>query len=211
MDFGAEQFQRSENVSRETIERLQLYASLLEAWNPSSKLVSGSTLADVWFRHFLDSSQLSRHLPECASLCADLGSGGGFPGMVLAILAAERRPDLRFALIEANLRKCEFLKQVSMQTGVPVEVLRDRAESCHPQEADIVVARGLAPLTRLVGLAERHLRTGGVCIFPKGASHESEVLDAKSRWEFTIDRVQSVTRKTSALLILRDIRHVASG
>ena len=211
VNFDAAEFQRIENVSRETIDRFQLYLSLLEAWNPAAGLIAESTVPNIWFRHFLDSAQLFRHVPNRAKLCADLGSGGGFPGMVLAILAAERRPELRFALIESNLRKCEFLWQVSMQTGVSVEVLSGRAETCTPQEADIVTARGLAPLHKLIGLAERHLRIGGSCIFPKGASHRAEIRAAENHWEFTIKKVQSATLETSSLLILNDIRRVANG
>ncbi len=205
MTFDAAQFQEHENVSRETIERLELYLSLLEAWNPSAGMIAKSTFADIWFRHVLDSAQLLRHFPNEARTGVDLGSGGGFPGMVLAVMSAERRPELQFALIEANQRRCQFLRHVSICTGVSVEVVSGRVESCVPQEADVVTSRGLASLIKLVGLAERHLKTGGTCVFPKGASHEVEIEEAEHVWEFTIENEPSVTREESAVLVLSDI------
>ena len=120
-DFAAQS-----NVSRETLERLDVYADLLRRWTRKINLVSKGSLEGLWTRHFLDSAQLLTLAPESSVSWADLGSGGGFPGAVVAVLAAETRPDLKVTLVESDQRKAVFLRTVLRETGVAGDVLTAR-------------------------------------------------------------------------------------
>lgn len=193
------------DVSRETVERLDLYASLIAMWTSTVNLVAKSTLPDLWTRHILDSGQLLEHLPAGADHWADLGSGGGFPGMVIAILAAEKHPGLRVTLVEADLRKAAFLTTAAQRTGLATKVCARRLESLDPLRADVVSARALAPLARLLGHAERHLAHGGRAIFPKGAAHEAEIREALERWRFSVQKHPSRTDPEAVVLCIGDI------
>ena len=196
------------DVSRETAERLAEYASLLRAWNPKINLVSKQTLADLESRHFADSAQLLALAPRDATTWADLGSGGGFPGLVIAILAAESRPGLRVTLVESDQRKAVFLRTVAQRTGVPVTVLADRIETIPPLGADVLSARALAPLTTLLDHADRHLSPSGTALFPKGANWRAEVDEALERWRFRCENLPSVTSPDGAILRIGEIHRV---
>ncbi len=193
------------DVSRETCGRLELYESLLKKWNPEINLVSRATLGEIWTRHFADSAQLLFCAPETARHWVDLGSGGGFPGLVVAILARELRPGLSVTLVESDLRKCTFLREVARQTGTPVTVLAERAESLPPLDADVVSARALAPLRDLLRLAARHLKPGGTALFPKGANHDSELSDALETFRFTFQKRASQTDPQAVILAIGDL------
>lgn len=199
-------FKNAENVSRETMERLREYARLLVEWNASAGLVGTSTIGDLWYRHFLDSAQLLRFCPGGKASWLDLGSGGGFPGMVLAIVAADRYPLSRFTLVEANQRKCQFLKLVARRTGVFAEIKACRTESLEAQNADVVTARALAPMKKLVELAYPHLGRGGICLFPKGRNAEVEISEARTAWKFSVERHQGVVDASSSILLIRGLQ-----
>ncbi|PQV56645.1 16S rRNA (guanine527-N7)-methyltransferase [Defluviimonas denitrificans] len=193
------------DVSRETWGRLELYDSMLRKWNPAINLVSRTTLDDIWARHFLDSAQLFMLAPNAARLWADLGAGGGFPGLVIAILAQELRPGLSVTLVESDQRKCTFLREVARQTGTPVTVLTQRAEDLPPLHADIVSARALAPLRDLLHLAERHLTPAGTALFLKGANHDAELSDALETFRFTFQKRASQTDPQAVILSIGDL------
>ncbi len=193
------------DVSRETQARLQTYAGLLEKWNPRINLVSRNTLGALWTRHFLDSAQLLDLAPETARLWCDLGSGGGFPGLVLAILAPERRPGHHFTLIESDQRKAAFLRTVLRETGAGATILDSRIEDAPPQAADIVSARALAPLPELLGLAARHLAPNGTGIFPKGARHEDELRESLELWQFRCEKLPSQTDPDAVILRISEL------
>ncbi len=193
------------DVSRETQARLQTYAGLLEKWNPRINLVSRATLGALWTRHFLDSAQLLDLAPETTRHWCDLGSGGGFPGLVLAILAPERRPGLRFTLIESDQRKAAFLRTVLRETGAGATVLDSRIEDAPPQTADIVSARALAPLPALLGLAARHLAPQGTGIFPKGVRHEDELRESLELWHFRCEKLPSQTDPDAVILRISEL------
>ena len=142
--------------------------------------------------------------PDAASWC-DLGSGGGFPGLVVAILAAEKRPGLQVTLIEADQRKAAFLRTVLRETGVAAQVIDARIEETPPQSSDVVSARALAPLAALVDLARRHLSPQGVCIFPKGARHAEEIADALELWRFDCETVPSRTDEAAVILKISEL------
>ena len=196
------------NVSHETIERLRLYADLLRVWNPSAGLVAKSTLPELWTRHFLDSAQLLKAAPNSEVRWIDLGTGGGLPGLVLAILCIEHRPSDEFVLVESNSRKCEFLKTVCRETGVRVKILHDRAERLEPQAADVATARALSSLSQLLFFASRHLVEGGMALFLKGSGRQSEIEEAKRKWTFSLTEMPSVTSNTGAVLKVIDIRRI---
>src|SRR6516162_5253130 len=167
-------------VSRETLARLAAYVALLEAWSTRINLVGRATLADPWRRHILDSAQLRPFVPAAARSLVDLGSGAGFPGLVLAILGV---PGV--ALVEADSRKCAFLVEAARITGARITVLATRIEALSPRPFDVVTARALAPLERLIGLARPLLATDGLCLFLKGADTAAELTLARRRWKMT--------------------------
>jgi 16S rRNA (guanine527-N7)-methyltransferase len=188
--------------------RLEVYAALLRKWNPAINLVSSGTLGDAARRHFLDSAQLLDLAPAQAMTWADLGSGGGFPGMVVAILAATLRPALVVTLVEADQRKAEFLRTVSRETGVDVQICVQRIEVCPPLDSSVVSARALAPLAQLCEFGSRHMSENGVCLFMKGAHFEAEVEAARMSWDFHMDVIPSKADANARILVLRDLHRV---
>jgi len=195
-----------QNVSRETFERLEIFAAALAKWQRAINLVSGATLPELWARHFLDSAQIYRHSRETAGLWLDIGTGGGFPGLVCAALAADDRPTQRFTFIESDLRKCSFLRTVAVEMGLTVNILTRRIEDAPPQNADILSARALAPLTKLCDHAARHLAPDGVALFLKGATHAREIREALETWSMTLDIIPSQTAQGAVILKIGDIR-----
>ena len=193
------------DVSRETAGRLDLLVAHLARWNAAINLVGRSTLGEVWTRHILDSAQLLDLAPDGVRTWADLGSGAGFPGLVIAILAAERLRDLHVTLVEADRRKAEFLRSTARLCGVEITVHADRIDAVPPLRADVVSARALAPLTDLLGFAARHLRPGGAALFSKGAGHEAEIAAALERWRFSVQKHRSRTDRDSVVLRIGDI------
>ncbi len=191
------EFQRLTGVSRETLERFDTYAKSLRRWRRAVNLVGSATLRDVWRRHFLDCAQLWPHLPSPAGRVVDLGSGAGFPGLVLAILGAG---DVH--LIESDGRKVAFLREAARVTATQVTIHAARIEAVAPLRAGVVTARGCAPLKRLLPLASRHLRTGGICLFPKGRHVDAELTEAKKKWNMRIGRVPSRSDPSGVILKL---------
>ncbi|MGR3460768.1 MAG: 16S rRNA (guanine(527)-N(7))-methyltransferase RsmG [Roseovarius sp.] len=173
------------DVSRETKERLDLYTTLIEKWNPRINLVSRASLPDLQARHFQDSAQLHALVPAPVAHWADLGSGGGFPGLVIAILAQETGSPARVTVVESDARKSAFLRTVIRETGIAASVRTERIEKMDPLAADVISARALADLPTLLGYAARHLAPGGTALFPKGATWRQELAEAQSKWQFT--------------------------
>ncbi|MGG7645350.1 16S rRNA (guanine(527)-N(7))-methyltransferase RsmG [Rhodovulum sp. YNF3179] len=201
-------FLAARDVSRETLERLDIYAALLAKWNPAINLVSRASLADLWTRHFLDSAQLFDLAPGQAQRWADLGSGGGFPGMIVAILAAAERPGFSVTLVESDARKSAFLVRAAQETGIAVDIRTARAESLPSLQADVVSARALAPLLRLLPLAQQHLVEGGVALLPKGAQHAQEIAAALETWRFEVQKYPSRTDSAGVILKIGGISRV---
>ncbi|MBE0453435.1 16S rRNA (guanine(527)-N(7))-methyltransferase RsmG [Roseovarius autotrophicus] len=197
-----------EDVSRETNERLGIYSALLEKWNPRINLVSRASLANHRIRHFADSAQLHDLAPHPVDHWADLGSGGGFPGLVIAILALDAGSPARVTLVESDVRKSAFLNTVIRETGVKATVVTGRIEAIPPLKADVLSARALADLTVLLGFADRHLKPGGTALFPKGVTWQDELRDAQSAWQFTSHVVKSKTEAGPVILRVRGISRV---
>lgn len=189
--------------------RIAAYEALVRRWNPRINLVAPSTLADLRDRHVADSAQLFALAPPDWRHWADLGSGAGFPGLVVAILAAQARPAGRVALVESDRRKAAFLATVRRELGLDCDIHADRIERLAPLGADIVTARALAPLDRLLPLARRHLRPGGTALFPKGARGVAEeIAAAQGDWSFDLDRLPSRTSTGSVILRIGNIERV---
>lgn len=186
------------DVPRETIERLEVYAELLRRWNPKINLVSPSTLVDLWTRHMTDSLQLSG-LAKAEGHWVDLGSGGGFPGLVIAIANADS-PTSTTTLVESDQRKATFLRTVIRETGITADVIARRIETIQPLSGDVLSARALAPLDMLLSFAERHRAVDGICLFPKGETWTQEVAAAEVNWRFRYEAVPSKTNAASVIL-----------
>jgi 16S rRNA (guanine527-N7)-methyltransferase len=198
--LGAEGFAARIDVSRETLERLTLYLELLRRWQRAINLVGPATLADPWRRHVLDSAQLLAHLPAPAGPLVDLGSGAGFPGLALALLGV---PEV--ALIEADRRKAQFLREVARATGATVTVHNERIEHLAGWPAAAVTARALAPLPRLLALAERFLTPDSVCLFLKGPALARELIDAGKSWHMVPEMFPSLSASSGIVLKLRGV------
>ncbi len=196
------------SVSRETILRLEEYEELIRRWNPRINLVSSGTLDDLWGRHFADSAQLLDLAPKRARLWADLGSGGGFPGLVIAILAAEARPELGITLVESDQRKAAFLATAARTLGLSVDVRPERIEGLPRIGADVLSGRALGPLDTLLRYAQRHLAADGVALFPKGARVDAELARALEHWRFSYQKEPSKTDTTGIVLIIGGISRV---
>jgi 16S rRNA (guanine527-N7)-methyltransferase len=197
------------DVSRETFDALKAYAALVERWNLAINLVSKGSLPDLWTRHLADSAQIFAMNVTEATSWIDLGSGGGFPGIVVAILAREHQPQLNVTLVEADLRKATFLRQAAQSLDLTVTVRSERIESLEPLNADVLSARALAALPELLGFADRHLHPGGLAIFPKGARYQDELTQARKTWDFDVDTRPSLSEAEAAILLIRNIhRHV---
>lgn len=196
------------NVSRETLDGLHAYAALLQKWNAHINLVAASTLPDFWDRHIIDSAQLFTHAPANARHWVDLGSGGGLPALVCAILAKEHLPECQFTLVESDARKAAFLVTAVREFGLNAKVLTTRAETTPPQSADVVSARALAPLPQLLEWVGRHLAKDGVALLPKGKNYTEELAAAQREWHFDLALFDSQTDPLAKLLILKDITRV---
>jgi 16S rRNA (guanine527-N7)-methyltransferase len=200
LPLSAEAFAEQLDVSRETLQRLTVYLDLLRRWQPAINLVGPATLADPWRRHFLDSAQLAAHLPPATTNLVDLGSGAGFPGMVLALLGVRG-----VHLIEADRRKAEFLRAVARATGTRVTIHAARIERMPAWPAEVIVARALAPLPRLLELAERFVAADGVCLLLKGKSVVGELTSARVSWHMVTEMLPSRSGRTGVVLQLRGV------
>lgn len=196
------------DVSRETSSDLKSLLDLVEKWNSTINLVAPSTLTTGWERHIVDSAQLWRHAAISQGTWLDIGSGAGFPGLVIAILARELAPDLRLVLVESDQRKSVFLREAGRQLGLSTRVICDRAEKIPPIGARILSARALASMTQLLSFAERHLAPTGLAVFAKGRSGEAELEEARRHWAFQIESHPSSVEPEAVVYKVWEIRHV---
>jgi 16S rRNA (guanine527-N7)-methyltransferase len=187
-------------VSRETLARLEAYADLLIRWSARINLVGRDTVADLWRRHMLDSAQLRPLMPSAAQSVVDLGSGAGFPGLVLAILGAAG-----VELIEADSRKAAFLREAARVTAAEATIRPCRIAAVPPHQVDVVTARALAPLDKLLDLAEPFIGPDTICLFPKGEKAAAELTLARKGWRMTASMHDSITDPRGVVLCLRQI------
>lgn len=182
------------------LDKLDAYIANLEKWQRAINLVGRKTLEDPWRRHILDSAQLVPLLPETAVKIADLGSGAGLPGLVLAIMTGA---DVH--LIESDQRKATFIRETARVTGTVVTIHAARIENVTPLGADVVTARALAPLDRLLPWAHRHLTSGGKSLLLKGAEVDEELTLARKKWRMNLSRKRSLSDASGTVLILDDL------
>lgn len=216
-EFASELKALGTNVPRGTLNRLETYAALLQKWQAKINLVGPATLPDLWRRHFLDSAQLLpllHSLPRAGEgnssmgdggggVLVDLGSGAGFPGLVLAIMTG-----WRVHLIDSDQRKCAFLRQVALDCGVldRVTIHAKRIEQVTGIAADVVTARACAPLDELLGLAAPFVGEGGACLFLKGAQAEEELTQARRRWTMGVESRGSISDPGGKILIITQLK-----
>lgn len=195
------------DVSRETLERLEQYEALVRKWNPKINLVSKTTLDDFRHRHVTDSVQIVSLAGEVTNW-ADFGSGGGMPGLVAAIILAEKQPGARVTLVESDKRKAAFLRVASQELGIQTQIVSRRIEDSPNLNADVISARALAPLAKLLDYAQLHLAEDGLCLFLKGENYEQEIAESLESWRFQSEVLPSQTNPSAVILRIKDIRRV---
>ena len=192
-------------VSRETMDKLKAYEASLCEWQNRMNLVSKNSLESAWQRHFQDSMQLFSLLPQ-QGVVYDFGSGAGFPGMVLAVMAAEKTPYLKFKLIESIKKKTLYLNEVKKITGISnVEVLNKRIEDIPAEAADVITSRAMASLSDLLNYAQKFCTSKTKCIFLKGKSYADEIAEAEKLWKFKAEVLPSQESDEGVILIITDI------
>lgn len=195
------------NVSRETETRLTAFTEIFNKWARAVNLVSASTINDLETRHISDSLQIAQFAPDIGNLWVDFGTGGGFPGLIVAALQADTHPERKFVLVESDQRKGTFLREAARVMKIDVRVVTSRIEHLAPLKADIISARALAPLEQLCDYTHRHLASSGTAVFLKGEGYAKEVATAKhAGWTFDLDYKGSVTLAGSVIVILRNLK-----
>jgi 16S rRNA (guanine527-N7)-methyltransferase len=188
------------NVSRETFERLEAYVSLLREESARQNLVSASTLQNLWGRHIIDSAQLIRFEPEAGSSWADIGSGAGLPGIVIACLV--KGP---VTLIEPRRLRADFLHRVSESLGLNTQVVLGKAERAEG-EYDVITARAVARLTDLLRISAHLSTKNTVWVLPKGRNSAAELAEAQQSWQGMFHVEQSVTDAESKIVVATGVR-----
>ena len=196
-ELSPDDFAKAANVSRETLGHLKVYVDLLKEWNAKHNLVSDNSLADVWRRHIWDSAQLIQYVPPATKTLVDLGSGAGFPGLVLAELL---RGKAQVTLYESTGKKAEFLKAAASRMGVMVQVRNGRAENAPQQSFDVVTARAVAPLAKLLGYAQHFWGKDTIGLFLKGQNVVSELTEAHISWKMTVREHVSLTSPSGVIV-----------
>lgn len=195
------------NVSRETYDKLTTYVRMLKEWQQKFNLVSNNSLSEVWERHVSDSAQLFKYLPDDIDSVYDLGSGAGFPGLVLAIMAQEQRPDLKFRLIESITKKTVYLNAVKTELKLEnVSIVNERAEKLKFPAAGVITARAMTALENLLTYAERLANRQTLMIFPKGRSYKEELTVVQKKWNFKLSVKKNEVSSDGVILLLENVR-----
>lgn len=195
------------DVSRETIARLEQLAELVVRWNPAINLVAAASVPEIMTRHIADSAQIVPLAPASPTSWVDVGAGGGFPGLVVAAILAETSPRTTVTLVESDRRKAAFLLTAAQAMGLRPVIRDERIEALEPQGADVLSARALAPLDRLLGLTSRHIAPDGIALFLKGRNVAAEIADARRTWRFDLAISPSLTDSDARILRIGGIAH----
>ena len=198
-------FIKSLNVSRETLKCFYEYKTLLSKWNEKINLVSKNTLVDIWERHFLDSGQIIKHVEASGKRWVDVGSGAGFPGLVVALLLRDREIDCNLVLVEKNPKKGFFLNEVIRKLNLNVEVVNDNIYTLEPLNADILTARAFSELNNLIEISFRHRKKEGLCLFLKGENYGFELDKTLNYWFFDYDVVESLSSSSGKIIRVKKI------
>ena len=207
--FGPEDFAEQADVSRETLARLKLYASMLKDWNARQNLVSRGSLETMWLRHFWDSAQLAQYIPTSATSLVDLGSGAGFPALVLAEVLRGR--GLRLVLYESTQKKQEFLSAVARRLDLQIEIRPARIEAARAEIFDVVTARACAPLPKLLDYAQAFWGPRTVALFLKGQNVGAELTAAHNCWTMEVSKYPSRSSSSGTVLEIRGLKRVAAN
>ena len=195
------------NVSRETISDLEKYVELLTEWNNKMNLVSRKSLPEVWTRHVLDSGQLIGFLPQTVANIVDLGSGAGFPGLVLAILLKQKSPQTKLILIESISKKTMFLNTVCQRLQLKnVIVKNERIENCVFKNVDVITARALASLSLLCKYAHCVADEKTKMLFLKGKNYVQEIAESEKYWQYELSTYQNKYCSDGVILELSNLR-----
>ena len=197
------------DVSRETLDALKYFEDLVVLWNPAINLISNSSVSDLWSRHIVDSAQLFLFTLPDEGLWLDVGSGGGFPGIVVSIVAKELAPSLRVVLVESDNRKCVFLRTVIRGLGLSVKVINDRIENVKLDDVVYLSARALRNLNSLLFIVENNVSRETVCVFPKGRSYKKELVESQKNWKFDFNLIDSNTSEDSKVIVLKGLERVS--
>ena len=198
-------FLKNLNVSRETINKLCQYETLLSKWNSKINLISKNTFANIWNRHFLDSGQIIKHVDASRKRWVDVGSGAGFPGLVVALLLRDRKIDCEMILAEKSSKKVFFLNEVIRQLDLKVKVLNDDIGTIEPLKADILTARAFSELNDLIQIAHIHRKYRGVCLFLKGENYRVELDKTLNYWFFDYDIFDSLSNPSGKIIRVKNI------
>lgn len=204
MDFpenGKDFFLKNFPVPRETIHRLEGYVAALTETNQKINLISQNTLPQIWTRHIADSAQLINHIPEGTQKIIDMGSGAGFPGLVLAIL----RPEVEVNLIESTGKKANFLSEIAKEFAPNAIIHNGRIEQYEDLKGEVITARALASVRDLLNYSHKLRQAKSICLFMKGEKVDQEIMDAKKYWQFKCDPISSMTNPASHILKLAEI------
>lgn len=196
------------DVSRETLDKLDRYRSLIKKWNPKINLISQKTISELWSRHVVDSAQIFEYAEADRLNWCDFGSGGGFPALVVSILSSEAIPNRCVTLVESDQRKAAFLATVAHDLSLNVRIIAERIENILPLQASVISARALASLDDLLSYSKLHLAPSGQCLFLKGEHWRDEVADAQKNWAFSFDPIPSITDSRSVILKVENIERV---
>ncbi|QXT40004.1 16S rRNA (guanine(527)-N(7))-methyltransferase RsmG [Gymnodinialimonas ceratoperidinii] len=190
-------------VSRETMDRLQLLHTQLLRWQNTVNLVAPSTLGVAWSRHFVDSAQLYRLAAPQTARWLDFGSGGGFPGLVIAAIGVGENPDFKMTLVESDVRKCGFMREAARLMNLKVNILTRRIADIPPQKTDVISARALSNLKNLMDFAKPHLNQSTCLLFPKGSSYQTELDEISEDWQSKAEVIPSLTDPDAVVLRFR--------
>ena len=195
-----EEFAQATGAKPEVMEKLKRYVALLSQWQERMNLVGKSTMPDVWRRHILDSAQLVPLIQSTKGEIADIGSGAGFPGLVISIISSRH-----VFLIESVSKKSAFLEEVARETNAPATIINGRVEDVTDLKVSVVTARAVAPLKGLIGLSLRILKPSGTCFFLKGQAVSAELTEALKKWNMNVTRIPSVTDPSGTVLRIEGI------
>ncbi|MEL7471006.1 MAG: 16S rRNA (guanine(527)-N(7))-methyltransferase RsmG [Pseudomonadota bacterium] len=187
------------------MDKLETFSELVKRWNPRINLVSTRDLERLWERHIADSAQIYPHLAGHDAVWVDIGSGGGFPGVVTAIIATEKDLNADMHLIESDQRKCAFLRQVAREIGLPLTVHAGRVEAAEIENVSIITARAFASVTKILALTSRLRSEVTKYLLLKGRTYESELTEAEQFWKLKVDRIPSRTDPEGSILALTEV------
>ena len=200
-------FMETYNVSRETFDILSRFVNILTEWQGKMNLVSSKSLDQIWTRHIADSIELYQYLNADTNLVCDIGSGAGFPGVILAIVSMVEQRATKFKLIESITKKTVYLNDVKERLGLNnVEIINARSESLKIKPAGIITARAVAPLDKLLGLALPLTNKKTVLLFPKGKTYEIEIAQAQKHWHFDVSALKNSVEPEGVILKISNLR-----